>query len=102
MAVSRLTTRPAILAATVIFGFLALARLGVLATIVVLALGVVAAAVLPRRSGKKTSARAVMAGKGWRPSVQHAELPAPAEDPAIEFGQRVLAAQEVNGGPLLR
>lgn len=86
-AVSRLTTRPAILAATVLFGFLALARLGVLATILVLALGVVAAVVLPRRAGKKTSAQPVLPGRGWRPSVQHAELPAPAEDPAIEFGQ---------------
>jgi hypothetical protein len=28
-----------------------------------------------------------VASKGWRPSVQHAELPAPTEDPVIEFGQ---------------
>jgi len=83
--VSRLTTRPAILAATVLFGFLALARLGVLATILVLALGVVAAVVLPRRPGRKANSGAVTAGKGWRPSVQHAELPVPTEDPVIEF-----------------
>jgi hypothetical protein len=87
MAVSRLTTRPAILAATVLFGFLALARLGVLPTILVLALGVVAAVVLPRRTGGKSSVAAIAAGKGWRPSVQHTELPAPTEDPVIEFGQ---------------
>lgn len=86
MAVSRLTTRPAILAATVLFGFLALARLGVLPTILVLALGVVAAVVIPRRAAR-TSSRAVTAGRGWTPSVQHAELPAPAEDPVVGFGQ---------------
>ena len=83
-AVHRLTTRPAILAATVLFGFLALARLGVLATILILALGVVAAVVLPRRA-RATSGRANAAARAWRPSVQHAELPAPTEDPVVEY-----------------
>ncbi|HEY0493182.1 MAG TPA: hypothetical protein VGD57_06925 [Candidatus Dormibacteraeota bacterium] len=83
----RLTTRPVILAATVLFGFLALARSGVLATIVVLAFGLVAAVVLPRRAGRRASTFAAGRGKGWTPSVQHAELPAPADDPVIEFSQ---------------
>jgi len=97
--VSRLTTRPAILAATVLFGFLALARLGVLATILVLALGVVAAVVVPRRAGKP-SARAIAAGNGWMPSVQHAELPAPTEDPDIEFGQPTIQQFAAQRPPL--
>ncbi|HSO93597.1 MAG TPA: hypothetical protein VLS53_03885 [Candidatus Dormibacteraeota bacterium] len=97
---SRLTTRPAILAATVLVGFLALARLGVLATILVLALGVVAAVVLPRRAGKKTSTRASASGKDWRPSVQHAELPPPADDPVIDFGQPTIEQFAVQLPPL--
>jgi hypothetical protein len=102
MGVSRLTTRPAILAATVLFGFLALARLGVLATILVLALGVVAAVVLPRRAGGKSSGSAIAVGKGWAPSVQHVELPAPSEDPVIEFGQPALQQFAAQLPPLSR
>jgi len=83
--VSRLTTRPAILAATVLFGFLALARLGVLPTILVLALGVVAAVVLPRNTRKSTTS--TRATTGWRPAVQHTELPRPSEDPVIAWAQ---------------
>lgn len=99
---SRLTTRPAILAATVLFGFVALARLGVLPTILVLALGVVAAVVLPRRDGKKTSVRAVPSGNDWRPSVQHTELPPPADDPVIEFGQPSIDQFAIQLPPLSR
>ena len=83
---SRLTTRPALLAATVLFGFLALARLGVLATILVLALGVTASVVVPRRWSRKAAARPQPATT-WRPSVQHAELPPPSEDPVVAWGE---------------
>jgi hypothetical protein len=83
--VSRLTTRPAILAATVLFGFLALARLGVIATILVLALGVTAAVVLPRRAHR--TATRLRTTTTWRPSVQHTEIPAPLEDPVIAWAE---------------
>jgi len=83
---SRLTTRPAILAATVICGFLALARLGILPTILVLALGLTAAVIVPRRARRRSPAGAHVA-TGWRPAVQHTELPAPSEDPLIVWAQ---------------
>jgi hypothetical protein len=97
--VSRLTTRPAILAATVLFGFLALARLGVLATILVLALGVTAAVVVPRRGVSKGAAQSPPATT-WRPSVQHTELPPPSEDPVIAWAEPQIEQFAAQAPPL--
>ena len=83
---SRLTTRPAILAATVLLGFVALVRFGVLATILVLALGVMAAVIVPGRYRRKTPAQS-RPTTSWRPSVQHTELPPPSEDPVIPWAE---------------
>ena len=94
---SRLTTRPALLAATVLFGFLALARLGVLATILVLALGATAAVLVPRRAARSSSQRAGSSA-GWRPAVQHRELPPPSEDPVVAWAQPQI--EEFAGQPV--
>lgn len=95
---SWLRRRPVILALTVIAGFAALARLGVLPTILVLTLGVTAAVVLPRRSSRTPKRPATSAV--WRPTVQHQELPAPVDDPLIGWAEPQVEMFASHAAPL--
>jgi hypothetical protein len=88
---SRLPRRPIVLALTLVVTVVALLRYGVLVTILVLAIGVTAAVLVGRHQAGKFAIR----GKGprgpkWRPKVHHQELPAPADDPVIGFGEPVV------------
>jgi hypothetical protein len=67
---------------------IALLRYGVLVTILVLALGVTAAVLAGRhQAGKFTIRKKGPRGPIWKPKVHHQELPAPADDPVIGFGE---------------
>jgi hypothetical protein len=88
---SRLPRRPIVLAATLVLTIVALVRYGVLVTIVVLALGVTAAVLVGRhQAGKFTIRKKGAKGPAWRPKNHHKELPAPADDPVIGFGEPVV------------
>jgi hypothetical protein len=85
---SRLPRRPIVLAVTLVLAVMALLRFGVLVTILVLALGVTAAILVGRhQAGLFTIRKKGPKGRGWRPKVHHQELPAPADDPVIGFGE---------------
>ncbi len=85
---SRLPRRPLVLAATLVLAVIALLRYGVPVTILVLALGVTAAVLVGRhQAGKFTIRKKGPRGPIWKPKVHHQELPAPADDPVIGFGE---------------
>jgi hypothetical protein len=85
-AVLRLLSRPVLLAITALLSAIALVRFGVAVTVLVMMAGVTAAVLAGRRRagrfGRKHPRRT---GPEWRPTVQHTELPAPADDPAIGY-----------------
>jgi len=88
---SRLPLRPLVLAATLVFTVVALLRYGVLITILVMAVGVTAAVLIGRhQAGKFKIGKKGPKGRGWRPKNHHVELPAPADDPVIGFGEPVV------------
>jgi hypothetical protein len=88
---SRLPRRPIVLALTLVLTVIALPRYGVLVTILVLAVGVTAAVLIGRhQAGKFAIGRKRARGPKWRPKVHHQELPAPADDPVIGFGEPVV------------
>lgn len=85
---SRLPRRPLVLGATLVLTVIALLRYGVLVTILVLAVGVTAAVLVGRhQAGKFTIRKKGPRGRAWRPKVHHQELPPPADDPVIGFGE---------------
>src|SRR5438552_5359329 len=85
---SRLPRRPIVLAATLVLSVIALLRYGVPVTILVLALGVTTAVLVGRhQAGKFTIRKKGLRGPIWKPKVHHQELPAPADDPVIGFGE---------------
>src|SRR5947199_6929435 len=88
---SRLPRRPVVLAAPLVLAVIALLRYGVPVTILVLALGVTAAVLVGRhQAGKFTIRKKGPRGPIWKPKVHHQELPAPADDPVIAFGEPVV------------
>jgi len=88
---SRLPRRPIVLAATLVLSVIALLRYGVPVTILVLALGVTAAVLVGQhQAGKLTIRKKRRQGPIWKPKVHHQELPAPADDPVIAFGEPVV------------
>ena len=88
---SRLPRRPIVLAATLVLSVIALLRYGVPVTILVLALGVTTAVLVGRhQAGKFTIRKKGPRGPIWKPKVHHQELPAPADDPVIAFGEPVV------------
>ena len=88
---SRLPRRPIVLAGTAVLTVIALLRYGVLVTILVLAIGVTAAVLVGRhQDGKFTIRKKGAKGPVWRPRNHHRELPAPADDPVISFGEPVV------------
>jgi hypothetical protein len=88
---SRLPRRPIVLVATVALALIALLRYGVLVTVLVLAVGVTAAVLTGRhQAGKFAIRRKNAGGPKWRPKVHHKELPPPADDPVIGFGEPVI------------
>ena len=88
---SRLPRRPIVLALTLALSLIALLRYGVLATILVLAVGVTTAVLAGQhQAGKFATRRKRSGGPRWRPKVHHQELPAPAEDPVIGFGEPIV------------
>ena len=85
---SRLPRRPLVLGATLVLSVIALLRYGVLVTILVLAVGVTAAVLVGRhQAGKFTIRKKGPRGPAWRPKVHHEELPPPADDAVIGFGE---------------
>src|SRR5260370_9440805 len=89
---SRLPRRPIVLAATVVLTVIALLRYSVLVTILVLAIGVTAALLVGRhQAGKFPLRKKGPKGRPSRPKVHHHELPAPADDPVIGFGEPPVA-----------
>jgi hypothetical protein len=85
---SRLLTRPTVLAATVLASALAFIRFSIPVTIIVMAVGVTAAVLVGRHKAGLFKVRKRRAdGRGWRPSVQHRELPPPTEDPVVGFAE---------------
>jgi len=100
---SRLISRPVILATALVLALLTLLlRVSLPATILVLLIGVIAAAFVgPRKAGLfKIARKAALFNIRirqraqrepiWKPTVQHQELPVPEEDPVIAFGEPVL------------
>ena len=83
---SRLLSRPVLLALTALLSAVAVLRFGVLPTILVMMVGVTSAVLVGRhRAGRFTVRPRARRGQEWRPTVQHAELPTPADDPAIGY-----------------
>jgi len=81
--------RPAILAATLIASLVTLLRFNVLLTVIVICTGVTLAVLVGRyRAGRfKLGKRPRRHEPDWQPTIQHQELPAPAEDPVITFAE---------------
>ncbi|TMF59742.1 MAG: hypothetical protein E6I16_08585 [Chloroflexi bacterium] len=85
---SRLISRPVILGVTLALSILALARFGILPTILVIVVGVTTAVLVGRhKAGLFTVRKKGARGTGWRPTVQHQELPTPTDDPVIAFAE---------------
>ena len=83
---SRFPRRPLVLAATVVASVYAVVHFGAAVTILIMAVGVTAAVLVGRHQAglfqiRKRAAR----GARWRPTVQHQELPPPADDPVVAF-----------------
>src|ERR1700716_1329279 len=98
---SRLPRRPIVLAATLVLTLIALVRYGVLVTILVLALGVTAAVLVGRHQrGAFGIRKKGPKGPIWRPKIPHQELPAPADDPVIGFGEPVVELFAARTPPL--
>jgi hypothetical protein len=99
--VSWVLRRPVILALTLVLALASLLFFNVFVTILVMVTGVTAAVLVGRhqaglfkigvRGPRKT---------GWRPTVQHRELPKPAEDPVIGFGEPAVELFESRTPPL--
>src|SRR4029077_13285494 len=90
---SRLISRPAILAVTLALTVIALLRFGVLATILVMAVGVTTAVLVGRQRAGLFKLRGRGRRRGepvWKPKNHHQELPAPADDPVISFAEPVV------------
>ncbi|HLB77991.1 MAG TPA: hypothetical protein VJO72_13240, partial [Candidatus Dormibacteraeota bacterium] len=63
-------------------GIVVMLRFGLFGGLFVLALGVAVAVLV----GKRPVRRATGWGHGWKPAVQHQELPPPPQDPVVAFG----------------
>src|SRR5437870_938497 len=88
---SRLPRRAIVLAVTLVLTVIALLRYGVPVTILVMAVGVTAAVLVGQhQAGKLTIRKKRRQGPIWKPKVHHQELPAPADDPVIGFGEPVV------------
>jgi len=75
--------RIAVLAGSLAVALLAMVRFGLFWGLVILALGVAAAVVVARRPTPRVSGW----GAGWRPAVDHKELPPPPQDPVVLYGE---------------
>ncbi|HEY9289568.1 MAG TPA: hypothetical protein VIT43_16255 [Candidatus Dormibacteraeota bacterium] len=83
---SGLPIRPILLAVTIVLSAIALIRFGVLVWVIVMMVGVTASVLAGRRrAGRFGRKRVRRTGPDWQPAVQHAELPAPSEDPAVGY-----------------
>jgi hypothetical protein len=99
--VSRLLRRPVILGVTLLLSVASLLFSNIFVTIIVLVVGVTAAVLVGRHQAGLFKIGARGARKtGWRPTVQHVELPKPTEDPVIAFGEPVVELFESRTPPL--
>jgi uncharacterized membrane protein len=88
---SRLFRRPVILGLTLALTVLALLRFGILATILVMVVGVTTAVLAGRHdAGRFKIGKRSRREPAWQPKVQHEELPPPKDDPVIAFGEPVV------------
>ena len=98
---SRIPRRPIVLALTAALSVAALLRYGVALTIVVMAVGVTASVLVGRhQAGLFKIRRRGPRGPRWRPTVRHAELPPPADDPVIAFAEPAIEAFAARTPPL--
>lgn len=89
----RLRARTVVLGLTVVLSVVAFLRFGILPTILVMMAGVTTAVLAGRhQAGLFRIRRKARRGPAWRPTVRHAELPPPAEDPVIAFSQPAVDA----------
>ena len=87
---SRLVSRPVLLALTLLLAVIALLRFNVPTTILVMVVGVTAAVLVGRHRAGLFKIRVRARGRRepvWQPKVQHKELPPPSDDPVIAFGE---------------
>jgi hypothetical protein len=99
----RIILRPVVLAATLALAMIALLRFGLLATILVLLFGVILAVLVGGRGARLFKLRSRQRSRPepkWRPTVQHQELPPPADDPVIVFPEPVVELFAVRTPPL--
>jgi hypothetical protein len=100
---SRLIRRPIVLGATLALSVVSLLRFGILPTIVVMVVGITTAVLVGRHQAGLFTIRIRPRGAReplWRPTVQHRELPKPAEDPVIAFGEPAVELFESRTPPL--
>ncbi|HXN03960.1 MAG TPA: hypothetical protein VN895_03910 [Candidatus Acidoferrum sp.] len=90
---SRLISRPVILALTIALSVVALLRFNVPTTILVMVVGVTTAVLVGRHQAGLFKIRIRPRGRRepvWQPKNHHKELPAPANDPVITFAEPVV------------
>ena len=100
---SRLLRRPVILAATLVLSLAALLFVNIPVTIIVMVVGVTVAVLVGRHQAGLFKIRIRPRGRReplWRPTVQHQELPKPAEDPVITFAEPAIELFESRTPPL--
>lgn len=100
---SGLLRRPVILAATSVLAVAALMFVNVFVTIIVIVVGVTTAVLVGRHQAGLFTLRIRPRRRReglWRPTVQHQELPKPAEDPAITFAEPVVELFAARTPPL--
>lgn len=90
-------SRLAVLAGALAVALLAMLRFGLFWGLVMLAFGVAAAVIVARRP---TGGRLSGWGAGWRPAIDHQELPPPAQDPVVPYGEPQIEAFATRAPPL--
>jgi hypothetical protein len=75
-------SRIVVLAVALVAGIIVMLRFSFFAGLVVLAAGVAAAFFVAKRPARRPSGW----GTGWKPAVQHRELPPPSQDPVVLYG----------------
>jgi hypothetical protein len=90
-------SRTVVLAIALAAGIAVMFLFGLFWGLVLLALGVAAAVLVAKRPARR---RATGWGAGWRPAVQHRELPPPPHDPEMLYGEPQVETFASHGPPL--
>lgn len=84
------------LAAALAAGIIAMLLFGIFWGMVVLAFGVAASVIVAKRSSPRVSGW----GAGWRPAVDHQELPPPPDDPVVAYAEPQIETFVARATPL--